>query len=173
MPKTEKIIPLHPEGHNSQMDRDTYLYHAGRIRGEEDKFEPFKRAHKKKMKKLRRSAKDAGMHLKTMDVMTKIKAAHGDETPDAAASRMTHYAELEGLKLQTMEQLELNLGDGRKKKSGQYNIGYDHGLSGLDQLADSQSYLDGWGDGASKKAELDDKFGIQEDTELSDIGQAG
>ncbi len=172
MPKTEKIVPLHPKDHNHLMDRDTYLYHAGRVRQAEDEMEAIKVIHKKKIKRLRRSARDSGMHLKTLDLMTKIRRAQGDETPDAAASRMTHYAEMEGLRLQSMEQLELELKDARKKKTGQYNTGYDHGLSGLDMLSDSQTYMEGWRDGNARKLDLDERHPVQDDTELNDIGQA-
>lgn len=173
MPKSDKIVELHPDkDHNSRMDRDTYLYHAGRIREAEEAFDAVKEVHKKKIKKLRRSAKDVGMHLKTFDAMTKLLKAQGDETPDAAAARYGHYADMEGLQPRTAEQLDLDLADGRKKKKNrQYHTGYDHGIQGREPMAEDQSYLEGYADGAARKADLDERHKDGDDEQLDIIGK--
>lgn len=165
MPETNKIVPLRPG--SNEMDQDLYLFHAGLIRKAQDEFDAVKAIHKKKIKKLRRSARDSGMSLKWFDLLTKIFAAQGDETPDNQVQDITKYAAFEGVSLQ----LEFEL-TGSKGKSAAYKRGYNDGLSGRDQASDDQKYLDGWGDGAKKYTEFKDRFVDNEEDEV-DLSAAG
>lgn len=144
--------PPDPPGTNGPAvaDRETFHYHVGIIRRQQDKVA----AERKFLKDARRKASDAGINLGDLDLAMRMSEQE-PETVQESIRRMAVYAHWMGLAPGVQADLFDVAAERQSEEDQAYQEGYVEGLEGKTALGDrydagnqiGQARLRGWRDG--------------------------